>query len=354
MPARTVAELANVCEGEVSGDSERVITGANALESAGAAELSFVGSSKAIAAARRSSAGCLLVSIDFREQGTWALIRVANPRIAFVRALASLYPPAVKHSGRHPTAVIAASAQIAATARIGAFVTVGERATISENCSIGDHCTIGDAVQVGDDTVLRPNVTLYDGVRIGARVILHAGCVIGADGFGFTMVGDHYEKFPQVGTVEIGDDVEIGANSCVDRAALGVTRIGNGTKLDNMVHIAHNCQIGRHVVVAAQTGFSGGVTVGDFAVIGGQVGVGDKATIESRAIVGSGAGILTSAKVAAGEPVWGVPARPLREYLKRLAYVGKIPDLQSEVRTMKHKLAGLEEQMPDLNRKGET
>ena len=122
--------------------------------------------------------------------------------------------------------------------------------------------------------------------------LLHSGCVIGADGFGFALVEDHYEKFPQVGTVEIEDDVEIGANSCVDRAALGVTRIGQGTKLDNMVHIAHNCQIGRHVVIAAQTGFSGGVTVGDYAVIGGQVGVGDKATIESRAVVGSGAGIL--------------------------------------------------------------
>ncbi len=253
--------------------------------------------------------------------------------------------------GIHPTAVIASTAQISKTAIVGAFATVGEGTTVGEQCVIGTHCTVGDSVRIGDCTILRPNVTVYDGVRIGSRVLLHAGCVIGADGFGFALVEDHYEKFPQVGTVEIEDDVEIGANSCVDRAALGVTRIGQGTKLDNMVHIAHNCQIGRHVVIAAQTGFSGGVTVGDYAVVGGQVGVGDKATIESRAVVGSGAGILTSARVAAGEPVWGVPARPLRQHLKGLAYIGKIPDLQNELRETKRKLQALEAQLSEAEAK---
>lgn len=342
MAARTVAELAAICEGEIDGDAGLVITGANALESAGETDLSFVGNNKALTLARSSRAGCLLVPKDFAETGTWARIRVANPRIAFVRALASLYPPPKTESGVHPTASIASTARISETATVEAFASIGDHAVIGELCVIGAHCYIGNSVSIGDGTVLRPNVTLYDGVRIGSRVLLHAGCVVGADGFGFALIQDHYEKFPQVGTVEIEDDVEIGANSCVDRAALGVTRIGEGTKLDNMVHIAHNCQIGRHVVIAAQTGFSGGVTVGDYAVVGGQVGVGDKATIESRAIVGSGAGILTSARVTAGEPVWGVPARPLRQHLKGLAYIGKIPDLHSELRETKRKLESLE------------
>jgi UDP-3-O-[3-hydroxymyristoyl] glucosamine N-acyltransferase len=161
-------------------------------------------------------------------------------------------------------------------------------------------------------------------VTIGHRAVLHSGCVLGADGFGFVRAGDHYEKFPQIGRVEIGDDVEIGANSCVDRAALGVTSIGDGTKLDNLVHIGHNCRIGRHVVIAAQTGLSGGVVVEDDAVIGGQVGIGDKARIESGAVLGSGCGVLTSKIVRKGQVVWGTPARPLKQYLKQLANLARM------------------------------
>jgi UDP-3-O-[3-hydroxymyristoyl] glucosamine N-acyltransferase len=159
---------------------------------------------------------------------------------------------------------------------------------------------------------------------MGARCVVHSGAVIGADGFGFEMAGAVYQKVPQVGIVTIGNDVEIGANTCIDRATLGVTVIGDGTKLDNMVHIAHNCRIGRHVVIAAQTGLAGGVTIGDYAVVGGQVGVGDKARIESKAVIGSGAGILTAKIVRAGEPVWGTPARPLRQYLEQLATLSRL------------------------------
>jgi UDP-3-O-[3-hydroxymyristoyl] glucosamine N-acyltransferase len=157
-------------------------------------------------------------------------------------------------------------------------------------------------------------------------------------------VDGHYQKFPQIGDVEIGDDVEIGANTCIDRAALGTTRLGRGVKLDNLVHVAHNCQIGNHVVVAAQTGFSGGVIIGDYAVIGGQVGVGDKARIESKAVVGSGAGILTSKIVRAGQPVWGTPARPLREHLEQLAVLAKLPEMRAELRELSRRLARCEEE----------
>jgi UDP-3-O-[3-hydroxymyristoyl] glucosamine N-acyltransferase len=191
---------------------------------------------------------------------------------------------------------------------------------------------------LGPGSLLHARVTIYDGVTIGARAVLHSGCVIGADGFGFALTGDHYEKFPQVGTVEMGDDVEVGANSCIDRAALGVTWIGNGVKLDNMVHIGHNCRIGNHVVIAAQTGLSGGVVVEDYAVIGGQVGIGDKARIESKAVLGSGSGVLTSKIVRSGQTVWGTPARPLKEYLRQLAIFSKLPEIHADVAELKKRL----------------
>ena len=207
------------------------------------------------------------------------------------------------------------SASVHPTAEIGPNVTIAAGARVGAGVRIAAGCSLGTDIAIGDHTVLHPNVTLYHRVTIGSRCILHSGAVIGADGFGFEMAGGQYHKVPQVGTVLIGDDVEIGANTCIDRATLGETVIGDGTKLDNMVHIAHNCRIGRHVVIAAQTGLAGGVTIGDYAVVGGQVGVGDKARIESGAIIGSGAGILT---------VWGTPARPLRRYLAQLAAVSKL------------------------------
>src|SRR5436305_9222379 len=192
MPARTVAELAAICKGELEGDAELVITGANALETANKTELSFVANSKAVTLARSSRAGCLLVPEDFGENGAWARIRVANPRVAFVRALATLYPQPNYQSGIHPTASVAASARIPESVTVGPFVTIGEQTVIGEGCVIGTHCSIGNSVRIGDRTVVRPQVTLYDDVRIGARVVLQSGCVIGADGFGFALVEDHY------------------------------------------------------------------------------------------------------------------------------------------------------------------
>jgi UDP-3-O-[3-hydroxymyristoyl] glucosamine N-acyltransferase len=324
MAVVTVLKLAEICGGAAEGDTGRQISGANALETATAADLSFVANKKAIDAAQTSQAGCLLAPLSFQVKGQWAVIRVAEPRAAFARALAVLYPKTPAGSFIHPTAVIA------------------ENASIAANCSIGAGCVVGDRVTIGEHTTLAPNVTLYPGVVIGARVILHAGCVIGADGFGFTLSAGEYQKFPQVGTVEIGDDVEIGANSCVDRAALGVTRIGSGTKLDNLVHVGHNCTIGRHVVIAAQTGLSGSVVVEDYAVIGGQVGIGEKARIEARAVVGGKSGVLTGQVVHAGEPVWGIPARPLKKHLKGLAHVQKLPELKEQVRELRQRLEQIE------------
>lgn len=337
MPALTVAQIAELCGGTAEGDERLCLTSANSLENAGPLQLSFAGNQKAVLSSHTSSAGCLLVPLEYDNKEKRTVVRVRDPRRAFAQAVRALHPEPPWQSGVHPSAVIALSAQIAPNCFIGPNVIVGERVAIGAGTRVLGGTVVGDDAVLGQFCTLHPNVTIYPGVRLQNRVILHSGCIIGADGFGFAFTGENYEKFPQIGSVLIEDDVELGANTCVDRGALGVTQIGSGTKIDNMVHVGHNCTIGKHVVVAAQTGFSGGVTVGDYAVIGGQVGVGDKATIQSRAVVGSGAGILSSKIVRAGTPVWGTPARPLREYLHQLAALGRLPDLLQELAELRRR-----------------
>jgi UDP-3-O-[3-hydroxymyristoyl] glucosamine N-acyltransferase len=315
-----VRDIAALLGAEWEGDGEREIRGASTLENAGPDEIAFVAHSKAARAASESHAGCLLVREHIPSTGK-TLIFAADPRASIARVIAAISPPRRPAPGIHPSAVVA------------------ETAVVGPGTSIGPGCVIGDGVRIGAGCVLHPNVTIYPDVAIGDRVVLHSGCVLGADGFGFVFRGGHYENFPQIGRVEIGNDVEIGANSCVDRAALGVTSIGDGTKFDNMVHIAHNCRIGKHVVIAAQTGLAGGVVVEDYAVIGGQVGIGDKARIESRAVLGSGAGVLTSKVVRGGQVYWGTPARPLKEHLDQLAALSRITGLLNDIREIKKRLS---------------
>jgi UDP-3-O-[3-hydroxymyristoyl] glucosamine N-acyltransferase len=336
-----VRELAEWLGATYEGDGEKELTGVAPLEAAGAGEVSFIASRKATMAAEASAAGCLVVPLDFPSSYR-TVIRVPEPRTAFARIISRFHPTAELKPGVHSTAVLGMNVQLGALCAVGPHVTIGDSTRIGVSTGIGAGCFIGNRVSIGDGCVLYPNVTVYDNVDIGRGSILHSGAVIGADGFGFVMTGDRYEKFPQVGRVEIGDFVEIGANSCVDRAALGVTSIGEGTKLDNMVHVAHNCRIGRHVVVAAQTGFSGGVVIEDYAVIGGQVGIGDKARIESRAVLGSGCGVLSSKVVRSGQVVWGTPARPLKEHLELLANLARLPEVRREVADLKRRLAALE------------
>jgi UDP-3-O-[3-hydroxymyristoyl] glucosamine N-acyltransferase len=337
-----VRELAEWLGATFEGDGEKELTGVAALETAGGSELSFIGGRRALQMADSSAAGCLIVPAEYPSPSRRTVIRVPEPRTAFARAMNRFYPTTEIKPGIHATAVMGQDVQIGALASIGPHTYIGDSTRIGVASSIGPGCSIGKRVALGEGCVLHANVTIYDNVDIGRGVILHSGCVIGADGFGYVFENDHYQKFPQVGRVEIGDFVEIGANSCVDRAALGATLIGEGTKLDNMVHVGHNCRIGRHVVVAAQTGFSGGVVVEDYAVIGGQVGIGDKARIETRAVLGSGCGILTSKIVRSGQTVWGTPARPLKEHLEQLANLARLPQMRREVAELKRRLVHLE------------
>ncbi|MCW5962675.1 MAG: UDP-3-O-(3-hydroxymyristoyl)glucosamine N-acyltransferase, partial [Bryobacterales bacterium] len=277
-----------------------------------------------------------------QEQRT--LIRSRAPRTDFARCVRIFHPKPSPSAGVHPTAFVAPDATLGEGVHLGAGVVVGTGSVVGAFTRVGAGSVIGERVVIGRKCTIHPNVTLYDDVELGDRVVLHAGVVVGADGFGFVMTDGHYEQFPQVGRVVLESGVELGANTCVDRAALGVTWIGEGTKIDNMVHVGHNCRIGRHVVVAAQTGFSGGVVVEDYAVIGGQVGIGDKVRIETRATLGSGCGVLTSKVIRAGEVVWGTPARPLKEYLRQLANLSRIDKLREQVADLRKKVDSLETQ----------
>lgn len=339
----SVTQIASLCGGQAEGEKSFQVTGVAALETAAAGDLCFATGDKGIAMARSSAAGCLLVDAHFENVAKRTLIRVADPRRTFAHLLALFYPRPALRPGIHPSAIISMSAVLGDGCYIGPNVVIGDRSVVGSECSIGAGCVIASDVTIGDGTHLAANVSLYERVTIGAHVLLHSGCVIGTDGFGFVLASDHYEKFPQVGTVLIEDDVELGANCCVDRAALGTTRIGKGTKLDNMVHVGHNCQLGSHVVIAAQTGLSGGVHVGDYAVLGGQVGVGDQAQISSKAIIGGQAGILPNKKIQGSEPMWGTPARPLKEYLKQLAELARLKQLRHEMEDMKSRVAALTE-----------
>ena len=333
-----VSEIAEYLKARWEGEGERDIQGVAPLETAGPADVAFVGSRKAASAAGQSQAGCLLVPDEFPQGRT--VIRVREPRAAFAAVIQLLCPLPEPTSGIHPTAVVDALAMVPTRCSVGPQCVIGAGSRVGERSRLGPGCVIGENVSIGADCVLHAHVTIYNSVVVGDRAVLHSGCVLGADGFGFVRAGDRYEKFPQVGRVHIGNDVEIGANSCVDRAALGVTEIGDGTKLDNLVHVGHNCKIGRHVVIAAQTGLSGGVVVEDYAVIGGQVGIGDKARIESGAVLGSGSGILTSKIVRKGQVVWGTPARPLKEHLQQLANVARLPELREQLRELRARVEG--------------
>lgn len=336
-----VADIAKHLHCPFEGDGEALITDVAPLEEAGPSEIAFAGNRRAVEWAGQSRAGCLLVPAGFPSGRT--LIRAPDPRVAFARVVPLFHPPKKYAAGVHPSAAISETAKIGPDVSVAAHVSIGADAVIGKGTRIGPGCHVGDGVQIGESCLLHAGVILYENVALGNRVILHSGSVIGTDGFGFARVDERYEKFPQIGRVEIHDDVEIGANSCVDRAALGATVIGEGTKLDNMVHIGHNCRIGRNVVIAAQTGLSGGVVVEDDVVIGGQVGIGDKARIETGAVLGSGCGILTSKIVRKGQVVWGTPARPLKEYLAQLARIGKLHRMQEDIARIQRKTEQFED-----------
>ncbi len=338
MKVRAIAQLVG---GTAEGDLDREIASGHALDRAGPRDLAFWESRSGAADLPDTAAGCVIVAPGAAASGR-TVIRAQRPRNAFARALRALRPETPAASGVHPGAVVHRAAKIAEGVAIGPHAVVERGVAIGRGAVIGPGVFLGKGVQVGENCRFHAGVRVYAGCRIGDRVVLHAGVSIGADGFGLVLEAGRYEKFPQIGSVEIGDDVEIGANSCVDRGALDDTRIGAGTKLDNLVHVGHNCQIGKHVVMAAQVGLSGGVTVEDYAVLGGQAGIGEGARIGAQVQLGGQGGLLPEKSLAQGGVYWGTPARPLREHLASQARVNRLPKLQEQVKRLQARVDELE------------
>lgn len=331
MKAREIAEFVG---GELHGDGDVEITSVADLGTAASGQLAFFDKS---AAMPNTAASCVLVPADAVPQQVLTSITVQNAKLAFSRIAKKLHPYKWR-TGWHNSAQLPSGPHDIRASYIGASASFGEGTSIGESTQIHEGVRIGRRVSIGKFSVIHPNCVIYDNVSIGNDVILHAGVVIGADGFGYVPdEAGNYIKFPQVGTVVIEDDVEIGANTCVDRGALGETRIGKGTKIDNLVQVGHNVQIGKRCVIAAQTGISGSTVIEDDCVIGGQVGFGDHAHVKSGAIIGSQAGVLPGKIVRPGV-WWGTPIQPLDDYKRQNAHVKGIGRLKEEVKALKAKL----------------
>ena len=320
-------ELAEKIGARIVGDGGKEVTGFASVAAAGEGDIVFAENKENLTAALKSCAAAVIAGELAETAKTSKIMLIAaHPRLAFARAARLLQKDAKHEAGIHPSAVIDSSAKVGQHVSVGANAVIG-RAVIGDRSRIGAGCIISDGVELGGDCEIYPNVIIYAGSRLGSGVIVHSGAVLGSDGFGYVRdpKSGRHEKFPQIGRLEIEDEVEIGANTTIDRGALEATRIGRGTKIDNLVHIGHNCQFGEDVIIAAQAGFSGSITIENQVVIGGQVGVGEHARIQEGVLLGGQAGVLPK-KILRGKGVafWGTPAKPLREYLRSLASLARL------------------------------
>jgi UDP-3-O-[3-hydroxymyristoyl] glucosamine N-acyltransferase len=340
MSAMTLAALAAALDCRLEGDGAIQITGVSDLEHARAGELSFFGAARYRSLVDASQASALIVADDVDLAGR-ALLRTKRPYYAFARALELFHPAGRPEPGIHALAAVAAEAQVAPDASIGPFVAIGVGARIGARTIVHSHVAIGAGVVVGDDCLIHAHVSLREGVRLGDRVVVQNGAVIGSDGFGFTPGPDgrHY-KVPQVGIVVVEDDVEIGANTTIDRAVVGETRIGAGSKIDNLVQIGHNVRVGRDVLLAAQVGISGSATLEDRVTLGGQVGVQGHITIGRGAIAAGQSGVTNS--VEPGRFLTGYPAIENRQWRKASVIFARLPELRQQLITLERRLAALE------------
>ncbi|HEX9445490.1 MAG TPA: UDP-3-O-(3-hydroxymyristoyl)glucosamine N-acyltransferase [Candidatus Binatia bacterium] len=328
-----VEAIARLLDGKLSGDGDREIRGIAGLESAGAGDLTFAEGERALKRAADCSAGCILIPTSAELPGQ-TTIAVKHPKLALIRAAEVLLAKPAIEPGVHPTAVVSPSARLAPGVSVGAHAVIEDEVSVGDGTAVGAGVFLGRGVEIGANSILHPRVSIYPGARIGSRVAIHSGAVIGADGFGYVFADGRHHKFPQLGRVILEDDVEIGANATIDRGSLGDTIIGQGTKIDNLVQIAHNVRVGRHSVIAAQTGISGSVVIGDYVVLGGQVGVGDRVKIEDQAVIGAQAGIPTGKIVRRGSAMWGTPARPMAEFKKTHAAIKNLPHLARKVKEL--------------------
>ena len=324
----TTAEIAKHLQGEVLGDATATLSGFAPAASAKPGDLTFAENEDYFAHAEQSAATAIIADKRFASAKK-ILIRVPDARIAFAKAVALFFPERTFTAGIHPTAVIAASAKVDGSAHIGPHCVVGERVRIGARSVLQAGNCVGDDCQLGDDVNLFPNVTLYPRTEIGQRVRIHAGTVVGSDGFGYVQDGGVHRKVPQIGNVIIGDDVEIGANVTIDRGALGATVIGKGTKIDNLVQIAHNVEIGEGSVIVGQAGIAGSSKLGCYVVLAGQVGIAGHLKIGDRVTVAAQSGVMHN--IPAGEKWFGYPAQPDKDFKRQMIAIHRLPELLKRV-----------------------
>jgi UDP-3-O-[3-hydroxymyristoyl] glucosamine N-acyltransferase len=334
----TAGELAAAIGATMQGDRDFVVRGVAAPERAGTHDLIYVEAAKHAERAATSASLCAIAGEGVSLAGK-TILRHAQPKVAFAKAAALLVERGPIAAGIHATAIVAPLAHVGKEVSIGPYAVVGEDAHIGDGTQIGAHCVIGAGCWIGENCRIHPRVTLYARARVGHRVEIHAGTVIGADGFGYVYGDGRYWKFPQLGIVEIADDVEIGANATIDRGSLDDTRIAEGVKIDNLVHVGHNVQIGVHTVIAAQTGISGSSSLGHHVVVGGQVGIADHCTLQDGAIAGAQAGIPTGKTIRAGQTVWGTPARELTKFKEAYAWYARLPELGARIKELESKIS---------------
>jgi UDP-3-O-[3-hydroxymyristoyl] glucosamine N-acyltransferase len=337
-----LGELARLLDAELAGDGDVDISAVAGLREARTGDVTFVSDRGHLKDLARCQASAVIIPADAPAIALPAL-RVRNPRLAFARALGIFHASPFLPGGVSDRAAIGRHAAIGSDATIHPFVAIGDGAKIGDRVTLHPGVTIGAGCTVGDDCILYPQVTVYHGTKIGDRVIIHAGAVIGSDGFGFVTDGGKHHKIPQVGGVVIEDDVEIGANTTIDRATLGNTVVKKGTKIDNMVQVAHNVTIGEHCLLASQVGIAGSTTLGNYVVIGGQAGVGDHLTVGDRVMVGGGTAVTRD--VEPGQIIAGHNAMPVRTWLKVQAVLPKLPEIKKRLAEMELLLQELREDM---------
>lgn len=333
-------DLARAVGADVSGDADRTVSGAAPFERAGSEDITFAESSSMLKRIQDSRAGAVIVSKRYDGEPPVDLLLADHPRLAFAKAMALLYPPHRPEAGIHPSAVIGDDVIVGKDVYIGPHAVIGRRVRLEDRVVIHPHVVIEAGVTIGADTVIHPHVTLYEGCRIGRRVIINAGSVVGSDGFGFVPEGEKQVRIPHIGTVEIEDDVEIGALNTIDRATFGRTRIRSGVKTDNHVQIAHNVEVGENTIIVAQVGIAGSARIGRNVVLAGQAGISGHITIGDAATVGPQAGVARP--VADGQMVSGTPEMPHRLWLRVQQVVPKLPELKKRLDELDKRLEMLE------------
>ena len=332
----TAAEIAKHLGAEVVGDSTLVLAGFAPADRAQPGDLTFAENENYFARAEQSAASAIIVDKPFASSRK-VLIRAPDARIAFAKVLPLFFPEPAFPAGIHPTALVPASAQVDSTAHIGPYCVVGEKARIGPRSVLQGGNHVGAGCQLGEEVNLFPNVTLYPRTEVGNRVRIHSGTVVGADGFGYVPDAGMHRKVPQIGNVIIRDDVEIGANVTIDRGALGPTIIGRGTKIDNLVQVAHNVCIGEHCLIVSQAGIAGSTKLGNYVTLAGQVGVAGHLKIGNRVVVAAQSGVMTN--IPDGEKYLWSPAQPDRQAKRQMIALQQLPELLKRVTELEKKVA---------------